>query len=300
MKDFRLQVFVTVAELLSFTRASDKLNITQPAVTKHVRELERKIGGALFLRMGSRIELTPRGEKLLFFARQILEDYRKLEEAFHEEVGLFEGDLRIGASSTISNYLLPKALAHFRKLYPRVNVEQSNGNSEDIVRAVISESVEFGLVEGNKTHPSLHYETWMRDEIVLVTSTHNSRHVRGDKIELEKLKSIPMVIRESGSGTLSVVEHALEGYGITRKEMNVQMQLGSSESIVRYLFHSDAFAFLPRTALDNYLNSGELRVIEVEGVNIVRDFRYVSLHGNSTRLAELFKEFIYRHYNREL
>ncbi len=292
--DFRLQVFKTVAEHLSFTRAAEELYISQPAVTKHIRELEKQVGGALFIRDRGHITLTGKGELLLKHTQEILAAYRNMNEAFAETDISFTGTLRIGASTTISQYVLPKYLAQFRKQYPQIHITVFNGNTEQIENWTANGEIDLGIIEGDAKHPSLHYSIFLQDEIVLVTTVD---HVlfRKDEISLSELPKLPLVLRENGSGTLAVVEHALASKGITRNMLQINIQLGSSEGIKRYLYSAGIFAFLSIAAISDELTSGRLRVIEIEGLRINRSFRFAVLHGECNRLGNLFISFCQNH-----
>lgn len=294
--DFRLEVFVSVAQSLSFTKSSQALNITQPAVTKHIKELERQLSGALFVRMGSRIALTERGKRLVPYAKNILAQYQKLSNAFADNATSFTGRLRLGASTTLAQYILPSILASFKRKYPDIIVTLTSGNSDDISTALALGKLDFALVEGDDTRPSLHYQRFAEDKIVLLTSAANNKY-RASSITLERITTLPFVVRESGSGTLSVIDHALNSVGISLRNLNVMMALGSSESIVRYLLNSDCFAFLSLAAASDYLKDSKLRIVDVEGLKIERIFRFVELHGNNDRIAELFKVFCISYYN---
>lgn len=146
--DFRLRVFRTAAEKLSFTRAASELFITQPAVTKHVGELERQLGVALFLRRGGTISLTPEGERLLGYARRILSLYGELNEVFAPDGAVPGGEIALGASTTLSQYVLPAVLSRFRKRYADIRVTVADGNTERIERLVADERIDVGLIEG--------------------------------------------------------------------------------------------------------------------------------------------------------
>lgn len=278
---------------MSFTRTAQKLNITQPAVTKHIKELEKQLGVPLFLRQGNRIVLTQHGTKMLSHAESILSAYAHAEEAFQQVGATFHGKLHLGASTTISQYLLPQILARFNNSYPQIEVELKNGNSEEIELDVINGNIDFGIVEGNRTNPSLHYEHFLKDEIILVTATAN-RTLRSTSVTLCELVDMPLLVRETGSGTLAVVERKLRERKIHLAKMNITMQLGSSESIKNYLLYSDCVAFISRTAVEDYIREGKLRVVKVDDFTIERSFRFIALHGSGNRSAELFKEFALR------
>ena len=297
LTDFRLKVFKTVADRLSFTKAAAELLISQPAVTKQINELERLLGKPLFLRHGNRISLTDDGVRLLEYANRILALYGELRDAFVEEQGAFSGEIRLGASTTLSQYVLPGLLAKFRKLYPDVRVTLFNGNTEQIERQIADGKLDFGMIEGTASNPALHYELFMDDELVLVTSASNTSFTR-EEITAADLPALPLVIRENGSGTLDVLSRELSRHGLSLRQLHIEMQLGSTESIKHYLFYSDTFAFVSVQAVLDELAANRLRVVEVGDMELVRRFSFVTAHGQRSRLTDLFKQFCLNHYNR--
>lgn len=299
LTDFRLKVFKTVADRLSFTKAAAELLISQPAVTKQINELERLLGKPLFLRHGNRISLTDDGVRLLEYANRILALYGELRDAFVEEQGAFSGEIRLGASTTLSQYVLPGLLAKFRKLYPDVRVTLFNGNTEQIERQIADGKLDFGMIEGTASNPALHYELFMDDELVLVTSASNTSFTR-EVITAADLPALPLVIRENGSGTLDVLSRELSRHGLSLRQLHIEMQLGSTESIKHYLFYSDTFAFVSVQAVLDKLAANRLRVVEVGDMELVRRFSFVTAHGQRSRLTDLFKQFCLNHYNRKL
>lgn len=299
LTDFRLKVFKTVADRLSFTKAAAELLISQPAVTKQINELERLLGKPLFLRHGNRISLTDDGVRLLEYANRILALYGELRDAFVEEQGAFSGEIRLGTSTTLSQYVLPGLLAKFRKLYPDVRVTLFNGNTEQIERQIADGKLDFGMIEGTASNPALHYELFMDDELVLVTSASNTSFTR-EEITAADLPALPLVIRENGSGTLDVLSRELSRHGLSLRQLHIEMQLGSTESIKHYLFYSDTFAFVSVQAVLDELAANRLRVVEVGDMELVRRFSFVTAHGQRSRLTDLFKQFCLNHYNRKL
>jgi DNA-binding transcriptional LysR family regulator len=295
--DFRLRVFRTVADKLSFTKAAHELFISQPAVTKHINELEKQIGKPLFTRHGNSISLTGEGELLFSYARKILSLYQELEDELNSQQKNVTGHLRIGASTTIAQYILPRILAVFKKSHPDVQLTLINGNTERIEQLLIENGVDLGMIEGNSILPQLHYEPFVEDEIVLVTRADNPGFTASE-ISLEALKHLPLVIREDGSGTLDILEQQLEAHGIRRRDWNIEMQLGSTESIKQYLMHANAFAFLSIHTVVEELKNNRLRVIDLEGRSISRSLQFISLHGQHARLVSIFRQHCIRRYNR--
>ncbi|MCJ8165751.1 LysR substrate-binding domain-containing protein [Pontibacter sp. E15-1] len=294
--DFRLRVFQAVAENLSFSKAAKVLFVTQPAVSRHINELESQMGSALFNRHGNSISLTPAGELLQRYATRIFALYRSLEEELHDLQQQHAGQLRIGSSTTISQYILPRILAAFKRSYPDIDLTLVNHNSERIEQLLAEGKIDIGLIEGNATQPQLHYASFVHDELVLVTGTGNKKSYP-DEIDVAQLTQLPLVIRESGSGTLDVIENALRQHHVSRKALQVEMQLGSTESIKQYLQHASACAFLSIHTVSEELAANKLRVIEVRGLEITRTFQFINLHGQSSRLTDLFRKFCIRQYN---
>ncbi len=288
--DFRLKVFAVVARELSFTKAATELCVSQPAITKHIKELERLSSTTLFFREGSRISLTPQGAALLPLVHSILDGYDQLNDSLLEQTNSFSGVIRVGASTTIVQYILPSILAKFNREYPQIEIHLKGGNSEDITSEVINRGLDFALVEGAETPSACHYEDLAKDHLILVTATKGV-----ESIGVDDIVNLPLVIRESGSGTLDVLERHLGQHNISLRNLNVIMQIGSSEGIIRYLRESKCYAFISRSAVSEHLKSGALHEVKIEGVEISRSLRVVALHGYRGRLMELFIEFC--HHN---
>lgn len=207
--DFRLKVFETVARRLNFTRAAEELFITQPAVTRHIKELERLLDARLFKREGRGIALTAEGVRLLAHSRRILKEYETLaEEISFGRNSPVSGELSLGASSTMSQYVLPPLLALFNRHYPEIRIWLKSGNTEEIEQAVQDESVQLGIVEGTATRADLHYQPFMEDEIILAGGMQAA--VPSEGLSLPQLSHVPLIMREPGSGTRRVVEEALK------------------------------------------------------------------------------------------
>lgn len=294
--DFRLKVFKTVAEQLSFTKASKLLFISQPAVTKHINELEKQYGKALFNRLGNSISLTPEGVVLFDYATKIIELYIKLEQEFIDSDTHLPKTISLAASTTIAQYILPSLLSKFKGVYPDTSVTLINQNSEIIESLVLQKETDLGLSEGTTHNPKLHYDSFIKDEIVLTTRIEN-KYSKIEEISLDQLKNIPIVIRESGSGTKNIIEDSLKKIGLSLQEMNIEIQLGSTESIKNYLLASNSYAFLSIHSIAKELKNHEFTIIELEGLRIERTFQFVSLHGDYDKTAERLKNFFVSHYN---
>lgn len=267
MSDFRLKVFQSVAKNLSFTKASQELFVSQPAITKHIQELETYYQVRLFERQGSKISLTVAGELLLKHSEKILEDYKRLEYEMHLLHNEYIGELKLGASTTIAQYVLPPLLANFIAKFPKVSLSLLNGNSRGIEAALQEHRIDLGLVEGIFRLPSLKYLPFLQDELVAVVNAHSKFAVQ-DEITPEELPDIPLVLRERGSGTLDVFERALSQHNMKLSSLHVLMYLGSTESIKLFLEHTDCMGIVSIRSVHKELVAGNLRVVEIKGMPI--------------------------------
>lgn len=291
--DFRLKVFYSVACNLSFTKAAKELFISQPAISKHIRELEARYQTPLFERAGNQVRLTRAGELLLSHARSLLAAYRQLDFEMNLLTDHFSGELRLGASTTIAQYVLPPVLASFIQRFPEIKVSLLNGNSRDIERALREGRITLGLVEGNSRQGMLRYVPFMRDELVVVTRA-GGKFAGYDELTLKRLLELPVVLRENGSGTLEVLASALEVHHVKLSRLNILMQLGSTESIKLFLENMDAVGIVSIRAVTRELMAGRLKVIDVEGLNATRMFSFVMPQGPCGGVEESFMRYTER------
>lgn len=289
--DFRLKVFHSVATNLSFTKASKELFISQPAISKHIHELELQYKMPLFDRIGNKIALTPAGELLLSHTNLLLAAYRQMDFEMNLLTDNLSGELRLGASTTIAQYVLPPVLSTFIRKFPDIRISLLNGNSRDIEQALRDGKITLGLVEGNARQNTLHYVPFMKDELVVVVHT-GSAYARYDKLSLDELCRLPLVLRENGSGTLEVLEDALARHQVKLNQLNVVMQLGSTESIKLFLENSDTLAIVSVRAVTRELMSGQLKVIDVDDFTAERMFSFVRLQGQSGGLEENYIRYM--------
>lgn len=293
MSDFRLKVFQSVARNLSFTKASQELFISQPAITKHIQELESTYQTRLFNRQGGKISLTESGQLLLEHCERILEEYRKLEYEMHLLHNQYTGELRLGASTTIAQYVLPPMLGTFISKFPQVELSLLNGNTREMEAALQEHRIDLALVEGVTRLPNLRYTPFLEDELVVVVRT-GSRLPVDDEITPQQLARLPLVLRERGSGTLDVFERAMLQHNIKLSTLHVLMYLGSTESIKLFLEHTDCLGVVSIRSVSRELYAGRLRVVEVKGLEMKREFNFAQLQGQESGLSQVFMQFARR------
>ena len=207
--DFRhLETFCRVAALKSFSRAADDLFLTQPTVSGHILSLERSLSLRLFDRTGREIRLTKAGEIFLQYASKILTVRKDLLNALSDFSQGIRGELSLGASTIPGEYLLPGLMGDFKREHPRFTLSLKISDTKDIVQELLQGHIEFGMIGAKVDHPSLHYEKFQEDEIIVIAPSDHPL-TRKRSVGFEDLLKEPWIIREEGSGTQMTVERVL-------------------------------------------------------------------------------------------
>lgn len=230
MADRRLQVFHTVARLLSFTKAAETLHMTQPAVTFQIRQLEEYFNTRLFDRTHNKISLTAAGDRVFRYAEKILSLYGEMESQVRELTGDVSGILIIGASTTIAEYVLPILLGEFKEKYPGINIRLKVSNSMGIVHMVEDNSVDVGIVESPVTNKNLTVEVCWLDKLVFICQP-NHPLAKKATIRGQDLVGLPFVCREEGSGTREYIAEYLAKNDMTHHDLNVSVEVGNPEAV---------------------------------------------------------------------
>ena len=291
MIDIRLKVFISVAHNLSFTKASQELFISQPAISKHIKELESEYNTCLFERMGTHIQLTKAGKILLDNAEIIIQQYKKMNFDMNNIQKKYGGSLRVGASTTIAQYILPEMLAKFMQLYPDININTISDNSRNIEQLLKDGRIDVGMVEGISRQPELKYTNIMKDELVAIVRK-GSKMSELDEIDLDTFKSIPIVIREHGSGSLQVIENYLHQNNLRLSDLNIVMSFGTTEGIKHFVEHTETMGIISIMAVSHELMENRFKIIELKGLKMMRDFAYIEKRGESIGLQKIFRHFI--------
>ncbi len=272
----KLHIFKIVANQLSFTKAAEQLFLSQPAVSKTIRKLEEEYKITLFVRKRSSIEMTNDGRAFLVYTNKILELYAEMDNQFLHKNEKFPELITFGVSTTVANYIIPGVMAKFRIQYPKINLNIKSGNSVDIEELILSQKLNFGITEGKNTNRKLHFKKFVKDEIVLVTNAKNKIFKKGI-IDKKFLDKIPMIERETGSGTKEIVYETIKKNKINK--LNIVLTLNSTEAIKNYLLHSNDFAFISINAIKDELSNNKLIIIDVKDFTIERWFYFVSRTG---------------------
>ena len=272
-------VFRAVAQQLSFRKAAEVLFLTQPAVSLQVKALETDLGVQLFDRTGSRVALTAAGRVLLEYADRVHAMLSQAEQEIAALGGELAGQLALGASTTIAQYVLPRLLGEFLKGHPRVQPSLISGNTQRIVEAVVAREIALGFIEGPSRSKDVKEEAFFADEIVLVVPAAHEWAERG-RIAARELVSAPILMRERGSGTRHVVEMALEHHGVKPASLSVAMELDSTEAIKSAVDAGLGVGFISKWAIAKDARAGSsLQIVEVDDLRITRQFLMVFAPG---------------------
>lgn len=270
IENFRLRVFRAVASHLNFSRAAEELFLTQPAVTQQIKALEDEFGVSLFNRAGGRISLTPAGMALLPYSEKMKTLGEEALAAVAAAAGNNTGELLLGASQTIGQYLLPNFIAGFLRAYPRIRIHARSGNTDQVLESLLRGEIQLALIEGPEQRKDIHIEPFMEDHLVLVVPA--AHEWAGAEIELDQLRTQPLLLREFGSGARRVAEHALSNAGLKLRDLNIGMELDTNEGLLAAVEAGLGVTFLSRWAVRYPLALNVIKLARVRGLELSRRF----------------------------
>lgn len=279
----KLKIFKTVADTRSFSKAAELLFLSQPTVTLQIKKIENYLGITLFKREKKGVVLTEEGKLLYQYASKILDDYSLLEEGLSNLRENLQRNLRIGASTTIGDFLLPDILPDFIKNKGDIKVNLFVGNSKEIEEGILSKTFYIGLIEDEVHSNKYEKFEFFSDEIILIASKNTNIP---DVIEPENLKKYKFVFREQGSGTRNIIEKKLEKKGVRIK---ADIEISSSKAIARFVANSDYLSFVSRLVVKNLLGI-HLKEVKIKGIKFTRKFYCIT--QKNIRLPKLDREFI--------
>lgn len=274
MEDHKLKVFCTVAETKSFSKTSEIIHLTQPAVSLQIQALEEIYETKLFDRSSSTVTLTPAGEILYKYAKEILALYATAEKVIGKLIGIVKGSITVGAGSNIGNYILPSVITDFKKTHPKIKIHLQVGNTKRVVELLNSGNIDLGLVEGDVVRQKMIVKKLISDELlVIVSPTHPWANKK--EVSVSDLIKEPFIFREAGSGTRQIIEKFLLRYGVTPYEMKISVILGSTEAIKDAVESGLGISIISRWAARKENKYGTLRLLSLKEEKMVRDFSLV-------------------------
>lgn len=282
MNYYHLAVFVAVARRLSYSRAAEDLYISQPAVSRHVHELEKELRAQLFGQAGNRIYLTEAGRLVYGYAQRLFEIEAEMRRALEELENLDRGSLRLGASSTPGIYLLPPVVAAFRQQYPGVEVSLAIANSEQIESRVLQNDLDLGFV-GAVAQGDLQVRPYARDELLLIVPPGHP-FAGLEVVAPERLEREPFLVREPGSGTRALLEEELARVGVTLHHV---MELNGCEAVKRGVAAGMGIAVVSGRSIEVEVREGLVRSVRLEGLRLERELSIISRKGARPSAASL-------------
>lgn len=280
-----LKVFHAVAQLQSFTRASEKLCLTQPGISKHIKQLEEYYEIRLFDRLGKKVVLTQAGEILFAATENIFHLINEAKIKIDELKGLFGGKLRIGASFTIGTYIVPEILGDFRHRYPGIEIDLDISLSRQIADKILQNSLDIGFLGAPVNNEKLIEKYFLTDELVIIVSSGHNWAGR-KSIQPGELSSEAYILSKQGSGTREVVEERFEQAGITLRKT---MEFGNTETVKKAVEAGLGMSVLSQHAVSREVEAGVLRSICLPGIDLKRAL-YIVYHKDKyiTKAASAF------------
>jgi len=273
-----LRLFAAVVHHGGFTKAAAKLNLSQPAISKSLNELERQLDVNLLDRTGRSIRLTDAGKTLYARARELFGVETAAEQELRELRGLKRGTLRIAASTTIATYMLPPYLGRFRLRHPGVRIQTTSANTRTVLRMLLEFRVDVALVEGPVSSHRVVVHPWREDELIVIAPPDHPLRAQA-KVDVHELAKHAFLVREPGSGTRVVTEQSLSMRGV---RLTNTMRVGGTEAIKQGVAAGLGLAIVSRAAAADQLALGRVTVLPVEGLSMRRTLAQIKLHGRSS------------------
>ena len=293
----KLETFIHAAECLSFSEAAKQLNLTQPTVSYHVKALERDLEVTFFRRSGSGLQLTEAGRLLLPWARKLFNQSNEMQEMISALQDGVVGHLRIACSTTAGKYLLPQLAARFCQRYPGIRVSILRCTSGVVATQLLENEVNLGVVSFEVQDENIEFQEFFEDAISLIVSKDHPWAIRR-VIDPDELITEPMIIREPSSGTRRLMLSQLAKYDIGADDINVFMELGSAEAIVRTVATGYAVSFVSTLASACPLERGNVVEVKVKGFDMRRKVYMIRKRLEAHhRAQEVFWSFVHSPVN---
>jgi DNA-binding transcriptional LysR family regulator len=287
----QLAAFCEVVERRSFSQAAERLGVTQPAVSLQVRALEKRVGTQLLDRSGRRVEPTEAGLRLYRGAHRLLAlESQVLEELAGIEERELSGTLEIGASTGPGGSVVPALLCEFQQENPELNVALSVFDTQRVVDMVAERQLELGVVGAAPRRRGVHFEPFLRDELVLACP---AGHRFADRmVTLDELREERLIVMQEGAGVRQVIEDDLSARGVRLRDLDVRLELGLQESVKTAVQRGFGVTFISHSSVEAELAAGTLSVARVEGLEPSREISLVRASGRAiTRAAQAFVDF---------
>lgn len=291
MMDSKLLTFINVAKLKSYTRAAETLNLTQPAVTQHIKQLEEYYEVKLIKKKGRQISLTEEGELLLKSAKAFEADSKLLKREIKNKSSVIK-KYNIGATLTIGEFVLPNLLGEYKRVHSNIDVIMHVHNLEEVLKRMSDGEFDFGIVEGPFDKSKYIFKKLKDDELVLIASPESAL-AKKKKVDMDEiLNEGKLIIREQGSGTRMVFEDKIKALGYNISDIKVYMELGSIGAIKSLVEANLGYTVISKEAVKREVEAGTIAVIPIRGVRFIREFNFVYLEQGPFDFIDNFMDFV--------
>jgi len=298
--DFKqLESFIEVIKLKSFSKAAEKLYLTQPTITNHIQILEKEIGTLLINRSNKELNPTEAGLILYKHALDVLNIRIQAELELNKYTHSIEGNLEINSSSVPKQYILPPLLTEFLKEHSDVTFSINNLDSESIAKQITNGYIDFGITGAKYPSSSLKYLKLMEDELVVIMPNSLEYKKYSEKeISFNQLSKFPLIMREDGSGSKHIFLEAIKSKGISPNKLNIIGIANDNETIKRFVTNNLGVGIISKNIIQNELTTNSLLYCTLNETKLIRNFYFV-YHQNRhlTPLSETFKKFIIKKSN---
>ncbi len=281
-----LEVFLAVAKYLNFTRAGEEIHLSQPSISVRIHQLEEELGVKLFEQAGKKVLLTEAGHLLVPYARRVVADLENVRQVMKEYQGLEQGSLRIGASTTPGMYLIPRIIAQFKGVYPKIDISLSIENTRRVEEGIVKNEFDLGFVGGHLINEEVETIPWLIDEIVLVVPPSHPLALQ-QQIKLIDLAKERLIFREPGSATRAVIENHFRTWNL---QIKAAVELGNPEAVKQAVMSGLGIAFLSKFSVETELKAKVLVAVKVQELSISRELKMVYRKGK--HLSRATKAFI--------
>lgn len=266
-----LKTFVTLAEVKNFTKTAELLLMSQPSVSLHIKNLEKEFQTKLFQRSPKYLKITPSGEILYDRAKQMITIYEQTRQEILDQRHSIKGDLKIAASFTIGEYVLPSLLLDLQNEYPELNLHVTIANTEEVVQSTRSHHVDIGLIEGQTNEKELIVTPFLEDELFIVTSTQHPL-AQKEEATIADLQDQAWIMRENGSGTREYFNHVVRSNGLKVKSL---LTISGNQGIKETLINGLGMSILSGSVVARDVKQNNLSIIKVKNHEFKRTLSYV-------------------------
>jgi DNA-binding transcriptional LysR family regulator len=284
--DFKqLESFITIAKYNSFSRAAEKLYLTQPTLSNHIILLERELDTILFNRINKKVSLTKSGMVFHQHALDIIHSRDRAIFSLNKFKGSINGLLEISSSTVPQHFFLANLIKGFSKKYPEVKYKILRHDSHDVIDKINKGEIDFGIVGQKLSIPNVEYIEIMGDAIVLVAS----KDFKKDFINIDEVKDIPLIIREEGSATRSILLEKLAEHNVYMENLNIIAEIENTSTIKQFVNKNIGLTFTSTREIDLDIKCGELKIVNVNNFQITRSFYFA--YNKKIAFSPLCEEF---------